>query len=139
MNELDLKNELNSYYRIRQLIRALENAEKEHKEYIKACEERGINYEEGIDYSTKLNEAYKSALIEKNKVLNYIELMSDYPTYKAVLYSRYINNENTYEIADTIMCGRRSVARYQKHAIEILLEKLQNMENQTSLSENQMI
>lgn len=141
MNELDLKNELNSYYRIKQLISALENAKKEQQEFIKVCHERNIDLkqDEVIDYNTKLNEAYQTAIKEKNKVLQYIELMSDYPTYKAVLYSRYICCENTYESAVTVSCGRRSVSRYQKYAIEILLKKLQNMENQTSLSEKQVI
>lgn len=132
MNELDLKNELNGYYRVCQLISALENADREQKAFVKACAEQNIDCElEIIDYSTKLNEAYKKAIKEKSKVHGYIELMSDYPTYEALLYSRYISRENTYEIAETLGCGRRSITRYHKYAIEILLKKLQKQENRT--------
>ena len=126
MNELELKNELNSYYRVKQLINALERSEKEHQEFIENCKTLSIDIPEDKTnvYKSKLNEVYQEAIDAKNKVLQYIELLKDYPESRAVLYARYINNENPVEMEETLMCSRRTVARKKKKAIELLLFKI---------------
>lgn len=133
MDELEIRDKLDSYrinakklHTLRELQKSNEKHLEENKDVLNADQIEQIQ-----DYSQMISELAWQTADARQEVIAMIETLSDYPEHaeeQNVLYLRYIVDKNTFQIADELFYGRRTVSRKLKTGIEFLCKILSKNE-----------
>lgn len=133
MDELRIREKLDSYrinakklHTLRELQKANEIHLAENKDVLTAEQLNQIT-----DYSQMIAKLAWETADARQAVITMIEKLSEHPEEQNVLYLRYIADKNTFQIAEELFYGRRTVSRKLKNGIEYLCRILSESEEKT--------